>query len=107
MPAVLTAASTITCAGTGTVATSGESKLKVSGSGVLLVSGVRGKDISGCKTPNSQSSKQCLKVSSASGAATRLKVSGQGVLTAAFTGSGDGSLPTLTATANQTLLVAT
>ena len=107
MPAVLTTASSITCPTGGKVSTSGAVKLKVSGNGVLLKAGVQSKSISGCTTvPPPQTNIKCSTVSSASGEASKLKVGGSGVLNASFSGSSNGSLPTLSATAGQTKLSA-
>lgn len=108
MPAVLTTASSVTCAAQGKVSVSGESKLKVSGNGVLLKAGVQGKSISACGTvPPPPSNKPCTTVSSvASGEARKLKVGGSGVLTALLAATSEGTLPTVSATANQSKLSA-
>lgn len=111
MPYVLTTASSITCAGTGTVSTSGQAKLKVSNAPVLRLDGISGKLIAGCKTPTNSSSKTCRAVASASGEAVKLKVSGAAAALDNLTGTGDGTKggtpEALSVSANQTKLMAT
>lgn len=112
MPFVLTKSSSITCAGQGNVQTSGQPKLKVSNAEVLRVDGIQGQSIPDCKTVTdaNSGSKKCTTVATASGAATKLKVSGAPVALATLTGTGDGMITStpekLTASANQTKLMA-
>jgi hypothetical protein len=108
MPAVLTMGSSITCPASGKVVTSGQSKLRVGGMPALVISGINGHSVGGCTTPTSSSptSKTCLTVASAGGAAIKLKVGGMGVALDTLVAATDGTLPKLTATANQTKLKA-
>jgi hypothetical protein len=108
MPGVLTTASDVKCTTAGKAQTSGESKLKVSGSPVLTLPGIVGKTISGCTIVDSppNSTIQCKSVVSASGTASKLKVSGMPVALDTLTGASNGSTPALSATANQQKLKA-
>lgn len=109
MSTVLTKGGQVSCASSGTVSTVGKPRLKVADSAVLVLDGIQGKPVSGCTiVTNTQSgTKQCLTVSSASGVATKLKVDGAAVvLVESFTGSTDGSTPTLSASDSQTKLTA-
>jgi hypothetical protein len=108
MAGVLTTASDVKCANSGKAQTSGQSKLKVSGSPVLVLTGIVGKTIGGCtivdSTPNG--TVQCKSVVSASGTASKLKVSGAPVALDTLTGLSQGTPPALTASANQQKLKA-
>lgn len=106
MAFVLTTGSDVHCPSSGKVATSGQAKLKVSGSPVLRLDGINGKGVSGCTIADSSSTKQCKSVTSASGAAAKLKVAGAGVALDSLSGGTDGSTPGLAASAGQTKLKA-
>ncbi len=104
MGKVLTESSRVTCGHSpGSVAVTGNGKLTVSGRPVLLAEGIQGKGVSGCSTAQSDKTKPCSSVASVSGAASKLKVGGRGVmLEDTIGGSTDGN-PTgsVGATANQ------
>src|SRR4051794_18438664 len=117
MAAVLTTASSIQCAHTGTVSTASTAKLSVGGSPVLVFpSSIDAKGISGCTTaPSSDASGPinvpCTTVSNvSSGRATKLTMSGQPVAldTLACTSNGmlarQSDLPLAAPAANQTKL---
>jgi hypothetical protein len=106
MGAVLTTASDVHCPNGGSVGTGGQSKLKVSGSAVLRIDGIAGRSVSNCAIQNTNSTKQCTTVASATGAAAKLKVSGGAVALDSLSGLTDGSTPGLGATAEQTKLKA-
>jgi hypothetical protein len=111
--AVLTAASTVQCAHSGTVVADRTTRLRVGKQAVLLAD-VTGKDITGCKVVDdtSHSIKKCLKVLSVTaGQSSKLTVGGTSVLLAILAGSSDGTppppptgIPLLPAVANQTRL---
>jgi hypothetical protein len=111
MPNVLTTSSAVTCPHQATVGTSGTPKLRVSGNPVLLVGGIQGHTISTCPTTDTSSTTKCRTVFSvASGQATKLTVSGAGVMLDSIVGATDGASPTgnaLAAQSNQTKLTAT
>lgn len=89
MGAVLTTASSVTCAPAaaathgGTVAVSSSAKLSIGGKPVLLKAGVDQKTISGCKNPTTSTVKPCAKVGSlVTGEASKLTVGHAAVLLA-------------------------
>ena len=94
MPTVLTRASTIVCGHQGTVQLSpSQTKLKVDGDAVLVMGDMEGKQIAGCTTPPSPTSKPCMTVvSMLVGAAVKLKADGKPVLLETATGLTDGCL---------------
>jgi hypothetical protein len=106
MAFVLTTGSDVHCPSSGKVTTSGQAKLKVSDSPVLRLDGINAKPVSGCTIADSSSTKQCKFVTSASGAAAKLKVAGAGVALDSLSGATDGSTPGLAASAGQTKLKA-
>lgn len=83
---VLTEGSTITCAKKGSVVVTATGKLKVEGNTVLVVNGIDKMAIKDCGA----SSKPCTSVSSATGAATKLKVGGEGAALDTLVGTTDG-----------------
>jgi hypothetical protein len=98
MPLVLTESSTLDCAHAGKAKlTATQHKLKVSGAYVLVSGDLSGAPISGCGTPVVASppaaapSTPCLTIASAvGGVATKLKVSGKGVLLPTVNGQTSG-----------------
>lgn len=110
-PAVLSVASTLTCADAGTIGAGSTSRLRVAGSAVLLAP-LKDKTISGCPVPDdpNTSTFKCRKVSSVSaGDSARLSVGGTSVLLDVLAGLSDGAppppgKPLLPAVANQTRL---
>jgi len=108
MAEILTNGSLISCTVNGTVPTSANHKLKVFGQSVLTIADITGRSVTGCTTPTdpNTSSKQCLKVDSASGTSAKLKVNGTPVVNSNFSGSTDGSINALSAAPNQTKLKA-
>jgi hypothetical protein len=112
-PAVLTAASTLTCPHHGTVAAATASRLRVAGQPVLLAP-LTGQPIGAdctVMTNPSTSTKKCFTVAGVSaGDSSRLTVRGTSVLLATLVGQTDGTPPPLPAgpplitVANQTRL---
>lgn len=101
MPAVLTTASTVTCATQGTVTPVSGARLRVGGRPVLLATQVPTWTVAGCKrqTP-------CATVAPpTAGAATKLTVGGIPVLLDTLAALGSSGDP-VTATANQSTLTA-
>jgi hypothetical protein len=74
----------------------------------LLAVGIQGKGVSGCSTATSDKTKPCTSVVSVTGAASKLKVGGQGVmLENTIGGTTDGNpVGSVGATANQAKLKA-
>jgi hypothetical protein len=109
--AVLTAASTVQCAHSGTVVADKTTRLRVSKQAVLLADAA-GKDITGCIVTDDTSHgiKKCRKVSSVTtGQSSKLTVGGTSVVLAILAGLSDGmppptGVPLLPAVANQTRL---
>lgn len=109
MPSVLTTASRIACPSQGTISPVGQPKLKVAGAQVVRLDGISNQTVSGCSvvTNSNTGEVQCKMVASASGAASKLKVSGSAVALETLSGMTNGNpLNTLSATANQTKLKA-
>ena len=97
MPAVVTKASTVSCAHEGTVTTLGSAKLTVGGSPVLVESGIAGEPIAGCKippNPPADTNTVCTSVLTvdASSLATKLSVGGNPVALASLSGTTNGVL---------------
>ena len=92
MATVLTTGSQLACSHGGSVTlTGGRSALKVDGKPVLARLDVVGATVSGCSTPQSNSTKPCLTVTSLlTGEATKLSAGGQKVLTTDARGLTDG-----------------
>ncbi|MDA0160861.1 hypothetical protein OM076_11345 [Solirubrobacter ginsenosidimutans] len=93
--------------------TTGQAKLKVAGKAALRIDGIDKMEISGCKLENASGPPvivQCKTVASATGEATKLKVSGKPVALDTLTGVGSGSTANvpekLSVTVNQTKLKA-
>ena len=82
MPKVLTKVDSISCTvGNGTVSPTGDSKLLVNGNAVLTVAKLQGQSVAGCAPPGSPPPPSCTSVGTiASGASTKLMVSGSPVL---------------------------
>ncbi len=95
MAFVLTTGADIECSASGKVQLSGSHKLKVSGQSVITPDDVNHKTISGCTIANSNSTKQCTTVTSASGGSPKLKVDGTAVAIDSLTGSSDGTTPAI------------
>jgi hypothetical protein len=106
MPFVLTTSSDVHCPTKGTVTPDGKPKLTVAGAAVTTPAGIKGKTVSGCKIANSNSTTQCTSVTSAAGAATKLKVGGTGVALDTLKGTTNGTTPALSAVAGQSKLKA-
>ncbi|WP_322762454.1 hypothetical protein [Frankia sp. Cr2] len=106
MTFVLTVKSDVHCPNSGKVTPDGKPKLKVDGKAVTTPAGIQGKSVSGCTIATSTTTSQCLTVTSASGAAAKLKVDGTGVALDSLSGSTNGSAPTLSASSGQSKLKA-
>jgi hypothetical protein len=119
MPNVLTLASSVQCGHSGTVQTISGAKLEVDGQAVLLASSIEQKAIpplacSILNDPQNTGAHGCLLVNAVTdGRSTKLFVGSDPVILESLKGETDGghtsqqkSLPDLTATANQSKLVA-
>ncbi|MFD6563902.1 hypothetical protein [Micromonospora profundi] len=106
MPFVLTTSSDVHCPNQGKVSPSGQGKVTVNRVPVVRLDGISGKSVSGCTITTSNSTKQCTTVTSASGAAGKLKVGNVGVALGTLSGATDGTSPGLSASAGQSKLKA-
>ncbi|MEV4657203.1 hypothetical protein [Micromonospora sp. NPDC049301] len=106
MAFVLTTSSDVHCPSEGAVTPAGQAKLIVAGAKVTRLNGIIGKSVSGCTITDSNSTVQCKKVVSATGAAQKLFVGGSGVALSTLQGATNGSTPGLAATAKQSKLKA-
>ncbi|MFF0152849.1 hypothetical protein [Micromonospora sp. NPDC005203] len=106
MAFVLTTSSDVHCPSQGKVTPAGQSKLTVDHVAVTRPDGISGKSVAGCTITTSNSTKQCGTVTTASGAASKLKVGGAGVALDSLSGATDGSTPGLSASAGQSKLKA-
>ncbi|MFF0468624.1 hypothetical protein ACFYPX_14475 [Micromonospora zamorensis] len=106
MAFVLTTSSNVHCPNQGKVTPAGQSKLTVNHVAVTRPDGISGKSVAGCTITTSNSTKQCGTVTTATGAASKLKVGGAGVALDSLSGATDGSSPGLSASAGQTKLKA-
>lgn len=106
MPFVLTEASDVHCPNEGKVSPTGQGKLTVESVAVVLLGGIRGKSVDGCTIATSNTTKQCSKVTDASGAAGKLTIDTVPVALNSLRGATDGSTPGLAAIAKQSKLKA-
>ncbi|MCF0092565.1 hypothetical protein [Micromonospora sp. MH99] len=106
MAFVLTTSSDVHCPNQGKVSPTGQSKLTVDHVAVTRPDGISGKSVAGCTITTSNSTKQCATVTTATGAAGKLKVGGAGVALDTLSGATDGSSPGLSASAGQSKLKA-
>ncbi|MET8308603.1 MULTISPECIES: hypothetical protein [unclassified Micromonospora] len=104
MAFVLTTSSDVHCPNQGAVTPTGQTKLTVGGAEVVRLDGISGKSVAGCTIATSNSTKQCNTVTSATGAAGKLKVGNVAVALDSLSGATDGSSPGLAATAGHSKL---
>jgi hypothetical protein len=106
MAFVLTTSSNVHCPNQGAVIPAGQGKLTVSHAPVVRLDGISGKSVAGCTITTSNSTKPCSTVTSATGAAGKLKVGNVAVALDSLSGATDGSSPGLSASAGQSKLKA-
>lgn len=92
MPAILTTSDTLLCSYGGKVTLAGAAKLRVGGGMALTASHMQGCPVVGCGA-GASSQPVCTSVSSLSGAATKLRVGGEGVLLPSLSGQAAASPP--------------
>ncbi|MGV9213642.1 hypothetical protein ACTFTM_17450 [Micromonospora sp. RB23] len=106
MAFVLTTSSDVHCPNQGKVSPTGQGKLTVDHKPVVRLDGINGRSVAGCTITTSNSTKQCSTVTSATGAAGKLRVGSVAVALDSLSGATDGSSPGLAASAGQSKLKA-